>query len=866
MSPPLHLSLRIANNRTFSLRDTQEQLKSLLQARPNTIRLGAHVTKARLGVLRDCKELREAQRVAGPQETTPQIGGHDKADCVPPDTPESMLVSDDFGDDWSWLDLGLGTSHEDPAHDAPYQSATQSIAKSKDDSTKQPAVYAASTAAFSEMEAPFPFEETQSSQPNNFHDFGFATREKQPVDIPRDPLPSNASSTLPLRKQTTRVRTVEDGSPTSVQRIKIDEWILPDLGIQSMQSDFPSLHLPTVLTAVESIPPSPETPGFIVEDYDLDQTDPRSTISPTESALPLFGDNTMVDNALAGARLDTEGRLPIGGRPPRDSITSLDKRLPECSQSCMEDIVSILERHTIGGSSAASSSARTSHISSKLSSRIFLKQSDIERSLCLMDELPLLPVRVKPPNVLPGIFHAYCAAQLNQNKLRHCRRDGMRCEHTCPGTLRFFTSHMYSEVVIYNRIKSQDINDIDRFGNSILHVAASFCAPIRYIIKLIKQGANINAVNTAGETFLHLLYAPNEEQDVCLLLELLSIERFNFGQHDQHGQTSLHLITRPWLPVPYLIKVITKIKSLGFVLPTSRDNLGFTILRQMKHLGTQALGFDPGQEMAIRLSLGLTCETQGYIVRPHNPTTSVKSTFNENECLHQYEKQNFVNNLDDLRRYEHHADLLRTIIKAGDRPWYEDTKGRNGLHCLAEVAFDLPLPDKPTAQSKYPRDKAATNKSTLREDYLDGLLAAGVNGNNYDKKGNTPLMSFILHTRAGEDDDATTSILNKLLIAKADIHRRNRRGETALHLAIKSGRLAIAKFLLRKGANVHARNKKGSGVQKVGTEACKKATRDGMLYAQIMLCMDASMRAGAVASPTIIQEWTLEGASQPTRM
>jgi len=790
------------------------------------------------------------------------------------DTPESMLVpSDDFGIDWSWLDLGLGASHWDPAK-SQAQSPLQKPSTTRKDSMKLLAVDVRSTNLFSEIEGLSPFEDIHTFSSHNLHNFDFGIQQKQPVKISGSSHPFDATSISVPRKQDDGVQIVEERSADLVHRIMIDEWILPDFGIQSKQSEFPLLDLPTISTIVESIPSSRDTPGLVVEDYDFNQTNLKSATSALESTLTL-GSQPMGGATFPGERPDAEGRLPVGGRPPRasiPSITSLNRRLSsEYSQSCLEDIVSIMERHTICGSSAASSSARTSHISSKKSSMAFLRQSDIEKSLSLVKEPPLLPVKVKPPNVLPGAFHVYCAAQLNQNKLRLCRHDGLPCEHTSPGTRQFFTSHIASKVVIYNRVRSQGINEIDPFGNSILHVAASFCAPIPYIIKLIKQEANINATNAAGETFLHLLYAPNEEDDVCSLLEFLSIERFNFGQHDQHGQTSLHLLTRPWLPQQYLVKVIRKIQSLGFVLPTSRDNLGFTLLRQMNHLGTQALGFDPSQEIAFRLSLGLTCETQGYIVRPHSPAPLVNSTLNGDECLQYYEKQKFVHNLEDLRRYEHHADLLRTIIKAGDKPWSEDSKGRNGLHCLAEVAFDLSLSDKAATLPRSQQDDKATNSDARRESYLEGLLAAGVNPNNHDKKGNTPLMAFIIHTRAGEDDDATTRILTRLCAgnidsAKADIHRRNRRGETALHLAVKYGRLAATKFLLRKGANVHARNKRGSGILKVGTEACKKATQDETLYAQIMLCMSLAMSAGAVASPTIVQEWSLELVSQPTNI
>ncbi len=46
----------------------------------------------------------------------------------------------------------------------------------------------------------------------------------------------------------------------------------------------------------------------------------------------------------------------------------------------------------------------------------------------------------------------------------------------------------------------------------------------------------------------------------------------------------------------------------------------------------------------------------------------------------------------DLQQYEYHADLLRTIPKAVDLSWFEDSDGLNGLHCLAEVSLKLLLP------------------------------------------------------------------------------------------------------------------------------------------------------------------------------
>ncbi len=407
--------------------------------------------------------------------------------------------------------------------------------------------------------------------------------------------------------------------------------------------------------------------------------------------------------------------------------------------------------------------------------------------------------------------------------------------------------------IIYRRIVSPEINGLDAFGNSILHIAASLCSPVQYLMELITKGADINVTNSAGQTFLHLVHAPTEYNDICVLLGVLSVRGFKFGQHDHHGQTSLHHLTRPWLPQPYLITVIRKLHSLGFVLPTTRDNLGFTLLDQMNHLGPQLLGFDPDADIEYRRTFGLTCETKGYIVRQH-PKPSTISTSKGTQYLQNYEKRCHIETWEDLQRYAYHADLLKTIIQAGELPWFEDSRGRNGLHCLAEVDFILPTPKDQSTEANSPELQPA-EVECLREQLLDNLLEAGVNPNNYDKDGNTPLMAFVTHAHAAEDDDTTTRILSRLFDAGADVNRRNRRGETALHLAVKLGSRAATKFLLSHGANIHARAKGRSGVVQGGWDASKKAAEDEKLYAQIILCISLAVSAGAKSSPTILQEW-----------
>jgi hypothetical protein len=75
-----------------------------------------------------------------------------------------------------------------------------------------------------------------------------------------------------------------------------------------------------------------------------------------------------------------------------------------------------------------------------------------------------------------------------------------------------------------------------------------------------------------------------------------------------------------------------------------------------------------------------------------------------------------IETLEDLLIYEKHADLLRTILYAGHSPWFEDSRGRNCLHCLAEVSFDLPHETGNTSTIWE-----STKDAGARERYLENL-------------------------------------------------------------------------------------------------------------------------------------------------
>ncbi|KAF4121688.1 Ankyrin repeat [Geosmithia morbida] len=186
-------------------------------------------------------------------------------------------------------------------------------------------------------------------------------------------------------------------------------------------------------------------------------------------------------------------------------------------------------------------------------------------------------------------------------------------------------------------------------------------------------------------------------------------------------------------------------------------------------------------------------------------------------------------------------DLIKVVTHASQNPHIQDDHGRNGLHCLAAAPMcpgsylarrdriDL-LPPAARSGGSFGRAKAAApqeeeiHKSfylddssqpvlTLRMNTASSLLDAKVDVNDHDADGNTPLMAFCAELPEDGDDKVGRETI-RLLVTQggANVNARNRRGETALHVAVRCGRKLAVRELVDLGANVHCRDADGRGL------------------------------------------------------
>jgi hypothetical protein len=91
-------------------------------------------------------------------------------------------------------------------------------------------------------------------------------------------------------------------------------------------------------------------------------------------------------------------------------------------------------------------------------------------------------------------------------------------------------------MILLKSLKHLDLHFQDIFGNTLLHLSAARGADIAVIFKAMKQGADPNAKNSAGQNFAHLLsrqfLRKLSTERLSLMSVLPKLAMLNFRFHD----------------------------------------------------------------------------------------------------------------------------------------------------------------------------------------------------------------------------------------------------------------------------------------------------------------------------------------------
>lgn len=522
----------------------------------------------------------------------------------------------------------------------------------------------------------------------------------------------------------------------------------------------------------------------------------------------------------------------------------IKRRLSQYSDGYLQNIVRLLEAFSISDCSAAT----TSHLTPSLDDESTAYASTVRPSSSTARSSGNGRGRITLPSAFLFLDRYVRQQGVCLPGLR--AHDSGTCwclEDLDPGSPLWVTRTGLSNLRISDppqNLKHLDLRFRDIFGNTLLHMLACRGADISIIFKALKQGADPNAKNAAGQTFAHLFsrrFLRTLAEDKMVLVSVLpklALYDYKFHDCDLFGRNFFHVLTLE----------ASEVKENALQ--------GLTWLDRQNRPARDAFGW----------TSAIDSSTQAGTTAPFQRTYTLDQLAKYpllNSGQNTPEEDDISEGADPNLLMFKHARLLETARLAIDVPDIEDTQGRNGLQCLAEASLSLGDDDEVgTATNKRKRDQSdpdpAKTRLAFRYELVQKMIEVGVDVNNYDKKGNTVLMAFITHLQDGEDDKTLTQLLNYIIQNDANIHWRNRDGESALHIAVRLGRKVATRVLLMNGANVHARNSDAKGILAVGESHYLRAKKDPPLYASIMACMALCIQYGAVSRPSLVQEWSVK--------
>lgn len=554
------------------------------------------------------------------------------------------------------------------------------------------------------------------------------------------------------------------------------------------------------------------------------------------------------------------------------STTSLKRRLSKCSTLYLKAVALLLKEHSLSEASNSRSSAALSRVPTY--------------SVTVGDGSTTGKITVRPPSSLVGPPRSHAARVTLPNSLllldRHLKRQGL----CLPGFKGHDSGHCWcldgldgelwvNKAGIFNpqsndppeSLDCLDLEFRDPFGNNVLHMLAARGAAMTVIIEALEKGVDGNAKNNAGQTFLHMLprrlleTIAGDWYPLTYVLQKFNSFNVRFHDCDIFGRSFFHLLTRQARKLrPHALGALS---FLNVNLPPTRDAFGWISTKnpELQPAPMQSsIPNAPGTRSGWSLVAGII--SRSPYIRDSPPVIYADSADGSRLYRITVSPPSELTLAESETLMYMHARMLETAWMAIDAPETQDIQGRNGLQCVAEAFLSLDVLEGDAVRNTNKRKRGQSNpkahptKLKLRQDLARKMIAVGVDVNNYDVHGNTVLMAFVAHLPDGEDDKTVMDILNVLIDGGSLIDRRNRKGETALHVAVRLGKKVATRVLLARGANVHVRAADGKGVLALGEAHYFKARDDSPLYASILGCMALCIKFGAVAAPTLVHEWS----------
>jgi hypothetical protein len=185
--------------------------------------------------------------------------------------------------------------------------------------------------------------------------------------------------------------------------------------------------------------------------------------------------------------------------------------------------------------------------------------------------------------------------------------------------------------------------------------------------------------------------------------------------------------------------------------------------------------------------------------------------------------------------------ISRLLVTAGPQNYPYLAKIRSGVRYRLDID---------------PSAKLSISDLSRAWHWLEQITQAGL-VNWIDRNGNTLLIAILKYWPPEQNELELNGIVKELIVQSAQIHIRDRNGDTALTIGSARGYRPATQTVLAAGANVHSRDFTGTGILVQTRKALRQAKMEGDsgLYARILTCLVLLADAGAKEQPTEFDEW-----------
>jgi hypothetical protein len=313
-------------------------------------------------------------------------------------------------------------------------------------------------------------------------------------------------------------------------------------------------------------------------------------------------------------------------------------------------------------------------------------------------------------------------------------------------------------------------------------------APFPVFRALIHAGADVNAINAAEETFMHVLDATGllQEHKPCCMLQLSNLLRkghFDFEARDQNGKSILLSLLehRDFHKIDGMLE--------AFVIWLGNEADLWLTSHSRTNSGVSASQYLPDLMEKSWNTKGFTEKGKHFLVHARNWCSGLASISEHVEIG--------LLSPDEIKTRQAYKGLTALCPTLDGRYMLPDSNP-NTLHHVGEFTWW------PRSQRSLEIRTQRLGELEIRTQRLDELLDAGLDINAYDENGHTPMMSVLLSDRPFETDEETATLIASLIRRGASVHRRDRQGKTVLQMSAERGKYAAVKLLFSEGANVNA--------------------------------------------------------------